>query len=174
MSTPDVPRDRDYDREYFLLQGFDTKVTTCVPLGEQNCIIAADDGHGNLLLARYGTSGYHDFMCLPFHVLPKPSPVMDPSERGERRGNLHDIGGRLGALAGYRCVDCEKQIISSIPVERCESCLHAAAALTDTARGNYDCDHPGITYCGGCAVKIDGRGMLEDLRAAGWEVVRAS
>jgi hypothetical protein len=49
-----------------------------------------------------------------------------------------------------------------------------AQALTDAARGNYECDHPGFTYCGGCVVKIDGESVLDELRIAGWELVRVS
>jgi hypothetical protein len=48
-----------------------------------------------------------------------------------------------------------------------------AEILSKTAGWNYDCHHPGIIYCGGCSVKIDGEAMLEDLREAGWDLVPA-
>lgn len=47
-----------------------------------------------------------------------------------------------------------------------------AEILSKTAGWNYACDHPGIRYCGGCVVKIDGADMLADLREAGWDLVR--
>ena len=49
-----------------------------------------------------------------------------------------------------------------------------AAALTGAARGNYDCDHPGFNYCMGCVVKIRGEDMLDDLRAAGWDLTQTT
>jgi hypothetical protein len=35
------------------------------------------------------------------------------------------IGGELARVAGYWCRGCGQQIISSVPIERCEAC-HAA------------------------------------------------
>lgn len=46
-----------------------------------------------------------------------------------------------------------------------------ATVLSETAGDNYDCHHPGMRYCGGCTVKINGEDMLADLRERGWDLV---
>jgi hypothetical protein len=36
--------------------------------------------------------------------------------------NYPGIGGELARVAGYTCTECGQQVISSVPIERCESC----------------------------------------------------
>jgi hypothetical protein len=71
------------------------------------------------------------------------------------------FGGELARVAGYACASCGQQIISSIPVERCEACRARATAAQDARATGAPVQLPGVLEVFGATLAPDVPGQLE-------------